>query len=54
MSSESEMLLEQRNEALTASLIEIDYLISYGMIMEARNRIAEMLPNEALNNELRP
>ena len=39
MSEEDEMLI-QRNEALVKALREVDYLISYGMIREARELIA--------------
>jgi hypothetical protein len=38
MSEEDEML-EQRNEALAQALREVDYLISYGKVCEARELI---------------
>jgi hypothetical protein len=34
-------MLEQRNEALAKCLREVDYMISYGMIREARELIKE-------------
>ena len=40
MSEEDEMLV-QRNEALAKTLREVDYMISYGMVREARELIKE-------------
>jgi len=37
--SEDLAMAEQRAEALSAALLQVDYLISYGMILEARQLI---------------
>lgn len=36
---EDVIMAEQRSEALRAALLQADYLISYGMILEARQLI---------------
>lgn len=46
-------MLEQRNEALTLCLREIDYMLSYGMICDARKRIEETIGEpEQVNGQL--
>lgn len=45
-------MLEQRNEALISALVEVDYLISYGQILEARTLIERLCGNvQAINNQ---
>lgn len=39
-------MLEQRNEALMSALKEIDYLLTYGLIKEARLLINEITGEE--------
>jgi len=36
---EDVIMAEQRSEALSAALLQVDYLISYGMVLEARQLI---------------
>lgn len=43
MGSEEVQILIERNEALLAGLREVDYLISYGEIRLARERIADLV-----------
>lgn len=45
-------MLEARNEALTDAMVEIDYLISYGQILEARTLIETLCGDvQAINNQ---
>jgi len=48
--SEEQLMLEQRNEALMDILRQVDYMISYGMVREARDLI-HSITGEHLNGE---
>jgi hypothetical protein len=41
--TEEEMILQALNERLVKTLREVDYLISYGKICEARSLIGDIL-----------
>ena len=45
------MMLEQRCENLTQALIEVDYLLSYGKVFEARTLIETLIEDQQLNNQ---
>jgi hypothetical protein len=44
-------MLEQRNECLMLTLSEVDYLISYGEIKEARLLIGEIIEDMPQSNK---
>ena len=51
MTEERCEMLTRRCEALTKAMIEVDYLISYGKICEARTAIEGLINDQQLNRQ---